>query len=361
MSETGLEVTPTSQYPGTRFEPVTHVSNKLVAFELAKKLIAGDLDATIWTSSEILRERVARYKPEIVAADSVSCFDDFGELTNAYDFLALPNRPSKLNDKHKVFLVRGDLTADIPILSKGVYGDAIQSVSETVAPFLEQVAYMPLIYGILAGSIVGIEATVKRGLTRREFLKRSAIIGAGLVGLSLPGIMTIPDINNQSALAKTMADKEFWLKVQEAIRPRVFQNTSVDARTSAVLFKHRDAIDKLGLGESIPGALLFGAHHANEQGRILGSENIASKFIQDHASNMLESLKEISAKTPNFNLPVAQKTLFDFFESYDVLEIAEPESGAKDFSEVVFETRVNRTASPRVAAALASVKQKYQI
>lgn len=361
MSEVGIEVTPTSQYPGTKFEPVTHVSNKLIAFELAKKLMAGDFDATIWTSSEVLRERVAKYKPEIVAADSVSCFDDFGELTNAYNFLALPNRPSKLNDKRKVFFVRGDLTADIPMLSKGVYGDAMQSIGETALPLLEQSAYMPLFYGILAGSIVGAEATVKRGLTRREFLRRGAIIGAGMVVLSFPGIMTIPDINKQSALAKTMADKEFWLKVQETIRPRVFQNTSVDARTSAVLFKHRDAIDKLGLGESIPGALLFGAHHANEQGRILGSESIANRFIQDHASNMLEALREIGAKTPNFNLPVAQKTLVDFFESYDVLEISEPESGAKDFSEVTFETRINRTASPRVAAALAGVKQKYQI
>lgn len=176
MSEISLEVTPTSQYPGTRFEPVIHVSNKLVAFELAKKLMAGDLGATIWTSSKILRERVARYKPEIVAADSVSCFDDFGELTNAYNFLALPNRPSKLNDKRKVFFVRGDLTADIPMLSKGVYGDAMQSIGETALPFLEQSAYMPLLFGILTGSIVGIEATVKRDLTRREFLKEVPLL-----------------------------------------------------------------------------------------------------------------------------------------------------------------------------------------
>lgn len=98
------------------------------------------------------------------------------------------------------------------------------------------------------------------------------------MALSFPG-MAIPDIIDQSALAKTIADKEFWLKVQETIRPRVFQNTSVDARTSAVLFKYRDAIDKLGLGESIPGALIFGAHHGNEQGRIMSSESVANKFI----------------------------------------------------------------------------------
>lgn len=76
---------------------------------------------------------------------------------------------------------------------------------------------------------------------------------------------------------------------------------------------------------------------------------------------MLAGLGEISSKIPNFNLPVAQKTLFDFFESYDVLGISEPESGARDFSEVTFETKINRTVSPRVAAALAGVKQKYQI
>lgn len=361
MAERSPEIQNDLQYSGTKFETAIHFTLPQ-ALKIARRIKDnGELDLNIWQTQKELKSRVQVYSPKIVAVDSQSAYNPEDELAKAYMFASLPARPSLLNSEKRVLLVRGDLIGEMPINLFKLDSNELDPdkwMNQSLLSVLEQASYAPIIYSILAGSIMGVEALHKGSMTRRDFLKRAGLFGAGWFAVSTASISLTPI--DQSAKASTPKDRDYWLKVEEFLRPRLFKKTSVDARTAIVWAKYRDSIDTLNLDKSVPGALVFGAVHGSEQNIILNDKDDSGDLIRQDVREMMTLLMEIHSQNNNFDLSVAKLALFDFVETFDVWKISESLGGAKDFSDVKFDLAVPKTKSPRVAHILESLKDEFK-
>ena len=372
MSEIGLETTPHSQYSGTKFEPAIHLTSFVPrAYETQQKIFSqirsGDFSLNGWNAeNSALKLRLLAYpnRPIIFSIDGVSPSLDLNNREDRiFQLYTLPVMPSELGTE-SIYVVRGDLVGDVPLegfpSSSGKLGMGAP-LQELIPTMAEQYLALPIIWSV-AVAAESAKKVATSGMTRRGFLRRAAIASAGSV-IGLSAHVNMANILPRSAAsADSQESKDMLLNVMDFVKPRLFPVSSAHARTATVLMKHLDGIDELGLNKSVSGALIFGAEHGYNANEIMSDASKMNQWVREGGEIMANALVDIHKSGKFiFDLQLAMKSLFDYIPTYDVIKVEEPENGAKSLPEVRIETILQPRQSPRVAAALAGVKQKYQI
>jgi hypothetical protein len=354
------------QMSGITIEFGNHVLHENEQEDTFKKTLQGDDGSHFWPSE--VRHRMAAYKPDVIAVDSIEPVYLADGRVKVQDkaniWTLLPGKPSELNGTEQIHVVAGD----------DMYGETDANTLEPLGlrlitrAGLGYVGYKALttVYKLSRSDFQLPENPTdddykerrlfhKRQMTRRRFIGMCGVAAGITIGISgkLSGELPRGRFQEVTEEVGAVSDE---VSLDRIINPNdVF--SFADGRTALIIAKMKDVIGRGSFG--LTGSVVLGTGHLAHSRELLHSGAMRDRYIRRHAELLVDKArKDINfyADSKGKAHPEDQaKDILKYHRKIQVFEVLEPDdkrfksNPKKEIDRIV--RLVDSFVSPSVTAA----------
>lgn len=276
--------------PVVHFEPGVHITSVKDVEKLYEKIDDGNPNSNEW--NEAVTMRLADYKPELIAIDSLTKPPDSDSLDIDYKkfvWRVMPDRPSRINGGDSIQVLAGDNTWNSPN-------------ANTTSNYLTRVAFHGILLG--TGAVTGIQLDrmvhgwrrwqagydhvtgnfdneAADQVSRRNFLKKTGFAAAA-IALASNRIASYSPYEPVTEAMEKVYDQTAMLRPDRLLSDENY----LDGRTALLIQKTYDALELTGMQV---GSVVMGDSHIHFAQELLSNSDRRAQLIRKHTELMVEA------------------------------------------------------------------------
>lgn len=324
------------QGPFITFEGGYHGQNSWL--KTKDTLETGNLDIHTWNKA--VGERISKYKPRLLAIDSlVPTFSntenkDLSLIGKQRVWTWLPSSPRKINDKGEVVVVLGDsqdfdaatelakkMGISLPQETFTKIDNDLDTYIKKVGEDLARDGTATVLSGLLLAVATASLSTVpKDQMTRRKFLKLGTAVAVGSP--------FFPLVRRGATLTATYSSNNDVGNIAEyvmgLVKPRFIKDAMANGRTAMLISKCMHAMNQGLVPSNSYGSVVMGNYHGFEARNYLFNKGERQKAMETYTEGVVSYLQQILQAFPQINSKEARAKLKEYLSMGDMVVVTDP-------------------------------------